>query len=208
MQTPAPVDYAKATSVDHAIGLLEQHGEEARLIAGGHSLIPMMRLRLARPEFLIDINDLGDLKGISVQGDEIVIGAMVRHAEVLASPILSEHYPIFAEARRSSPIRSCATGERSVGRCVKPTRPRTCRRWARRSRARWSSGVPVENARSRFGSCITAPTRRRSDQPRSSLRCASRSDLGQAVPTRRSSGGSVTGRSRQPGPTSSSPTAR
>ncbi len=100
MQTPAPVDYAKATSVDHAIGLLEQHGEEARLIAGGHSLIPMMRLRLARPEFLIDINDLGDLKGISVQGDEIVIGAMVRHAEVLASPILSEHYPIFAEAEK------------------------------------------------------------------------------------------------------------
>ncbi len=100
MQTPAPVDYAKATSVDHAIGLLEQHGEEARLIAGGHSLIPMMRLRLARPEFLVDINDLADLKGISVQGDEIVIGAMVRHAEVLASPILAEHYRIFAEAEK------------------------------------------------------------------------------------------------------------
>jgi carbon-monoxide dehydrogenase medium subunit len=100
MQTPAPVDYARATSVDDAIALLEQHGDESRLIAGGHSLIPMMRLRLARPEVLIDINDLDDLKGISVEGDEIVVGAMVRHAEVLESPILAEHYAIFREAEK------------------------------------------------------------------------------------------------------------
>ncbi len=100
MQTPAPVDYAKARSVDDAIALLEQHGDESRLIAGGHSLIPMMRLRLARPEVVIDINDLEELKGISVQGDELVIGAMVRHAEVLDSAILAEHYAIFAEAER------------------------------------------------------------------------------------------------------------
>lgn len=100
MQTPAPVDYARATSVDDAIALLEQHGDESRLIAGGHSLIPMMRLRLARPEVLIDINDLDDLKGISIDGNEIVIGAMVRHAEVLDSPILAEHYAIFREAEK------------------------------------------------------------------------------------------------------------
>ena len=62
MQTPAQVDYARATSVDHALQLLAQHGEEARIIAGGHSLIPMMRLRLASPEVLIDINDLDELK--------------------------------------------------------------------------------------------------------------------------------------------------
>ena len=100
MQTPAPVDYARATSVDDAIALLEQHGDESRLIAGGHSLIPMMRLRLARPEVLIDINDLDELKGISIDGNEIVIGAMVRHAEVLDSPILAEHYAIFREAEK------------------------------------------------------------------------------------------------------------
>ena len=98
MQTPAPVDYARATSVDHALQLLEQHGEDARVIAGGHSLIPMMRLRIAAPTTLVDLNDLDELKGIRVEGNEIVIGAMTRHAEVLDSAILAEHYPIFREA--------------------------------------------------------------------------------------------------------------
>ena len=56
VQTPAPFEYERATSVDHALALLEQHGPEARLVAGGHSLLPMMKLRLARPEVLIDIN--------------------------------------------------------------------------------------------------------------------------------------------------------
>ena len=100
MQTPAPVDYARASSVDHAWQLLQQHGEDARVIAGGHSLIPMMRLRIAAPTTLIDLNDVAELRGIRVEGNEIVIGAMVRHAEVLDSPILSEHYPIFREAEK------------------------------------------------------------------------------------------------------------
>jgi aerobic carbon-monoxide dehydrogenase medium subunit len=100
MQTPAPVDYARATSIDHALQLLAEHGEDARVIAGGHSLIPMMRLRIAAPELLIDINDLDDLKQIKVEGNELVIGAMVRHREVLDSPVLFEHYPIFREAEK------------------------------------------------------------------------------------------------------------
>lgn len=100
MQTPAQVDYARATSVDQALQLLAQHGEDARVIAGGHSLIPMMRLRIAAPTTLIDLNDVAELKGIRVEGNEIVIGAMVRHAEVLDSPILAEHYPIFREAEK------------------------------------------------------------------------------------------------------------
>lgn len=100
MQTPAPIDYARATSVDNALQLLAQHGEEARIIAGGHSLIPMMRLRIASPEVLIDINDIAELKNITIEGNEIVIGAMVRHREVLDSPILFEHYPIFREAEK------------------------------------------------------------------------------------------------------------
>lgn len=100
MQTPAPVDYAKATSVDHALALLAEHGEDARVIAGGHSLIPMMRLRIAQPSVLVDVNDVDELKGIRVEGNEIVIGAMVRHREVLDSAVLAEHYPIFREAEK------------------------------------------------------------------------------------------------------------
>ncbi len=98
MQTPAPFDYAKATSVADALALLDKHGEEARVIAGGHSLLPMMKLRLARPDALIDLNDIAELRGIRIEGNEIVVGAMVRHAEILSSAILAEHYPIFREA--------------------------------------------------------------------------------------------------------------
>ncbi|MDQ2728236.1 MAG: xanthine dehydrogenase family protein subunit M [Actinomycetota bacterium] len=100
MQVPAPFEYERATSVDNALALLERHGPEARLIAGGHSLLPMMKLRLARPETLIDINDLSDLDYIRLDGDDIAIGAMTRHAELLDSALLAEHYRIFADAER------------------------------------------------------------------------------------------------------------
>jgi aerobic carbon-monoxide dehydrogenase medium subunit len=100
MQTPAPVDYAKATSVADAIAKLGELGEEARPLAGGYSLLPMMKLRLAYPEGLVDINDIPDLAGIRVEGDEIVVGAMTRHHAVLESAVLSEHYAIFREAER------------------------------------------------------------------------------------------------------------
>jgi len=100
VQTPAPFEYERATSVDNALGLLERHGPEARLVAGGHSLLPMMKLRLAAPEFLIDINDLTELDYIRMDGDDIAIGAMTRHAGVLASPVLAEHYPIFRDAEQ------------------------------------------------------------------------------------------------------------
>ncbi len=100
MQTPAPTDYVRATSVENAISLLEEHGDEARLLAGGHSLIPMMRIRVARPEMLIDLQAIDSLRGIRVEGDEIVIGAMTTHAEILDSPILAEHYAIFREAEK------------------------------------------------------------------------------------------------------------
>ena len=100
MQTPAPFEYERATSVDNALALLERHGPEARLVAGGHSLLPMMKLRLAAPEFLIDINDLTELDYIRIDGADIAIGAMTRHAAVLSSPILAEHYPIFRDAEQ------------------------------------------------------------------------------------------------------------
>jgi len=101
MQVPAPFGYARATSVDHAIELLEQLGPEARLVAGGHSLLPMLKLRLAQPEHLIDINDLAaDLGTIAVDGDALVVGAMVRHAELLSSPIVGEHFRVLHDAER------------------------------------------------------------------------------------------------------------
>ena len=101
MQVPAPFEYERATSVEHAIGLLDRLGEEARLVAGGHSLIPMMKLRLANLEYLIDINDLHDELGyVRVGTDEVRIGAMTRHRELLESPELAALFPIFADAER------------------------------------------------------------------------------------------------------------
>jgi carbon-monoxide dehydrogenase medium subunit len=101
MQTPAPCDYERATSVEGAIASLERLGGGARIIAGGHSLIPMMKLRLATPEHLIDINDLeGELSYIREAGDEIRIGALTRHAELLDSELLAERVPAFRDAER------------------------------------------------------------------------------------------------------------
>ncbi|TQK50096.1 carbon-monoxide dehydrogenase medium subunit [Streptomyces sp. SLBN-118] len=100
MQVPAAFQYEKATSLDHAIELLTQYGPEARVVAGGHSLLPMMKLRLAQPEALIDINALDELALIRVDGHELAVGAMVRHAELLASPVVGEHFPILRDAER------------------------------------------------------------------------------------------------------------
>jgi carbon-monoxide dehydrogenase medium subunit len=100
MQVPAPFDYVRATSVDDAIALLQQHGEEARVIAGGHSLLPMMKLRLARPDVLVDINDLAELRAVRVVGDRLCLGALVRHVDVLDSPVVGEHFRILHEAER------------------------------------------------------------------------------------------------------------
>jgi carbon-monoxide dehydrogenase medium subunit len=100
MQVPAHFEYERATSVEHALSLLARWGEEARVVAGGHSLIPMMKLRLARPEALVDINDLTELAYIRLDGDHLRIGALTRHADLLASPVIGEHYPIFHDAER------------------------------------------------------------------------------------------------------------
>jgi len=100
MQTPAPFEYERATSVDGAIAALQRLGLEARVIAGGHSLLPMMKLRLANPEHLIDINDLTELSYIREEGDEIAIGALTRHVELLRSELLAERLPIFREAEQ------------------------------------------------------------------------------------------------------------
>jgi carbon-monoxide dehydrogenase medium subunit len=101
MQTPAPFSYERATSVDHAIQLLEQLGPEARLVAGGHSFIPMMKLRLAQPTHVIDINPLAtELGAIAIDGGELVIGAMARHNDLLGSALVGEHFPVLHDAER------------------------------------------------------------------------------------------------------------
>ncbi|WP_067464729.1 FAD binding domain-containing protein [Nocardia amamiensis] len=101
MQVPGPFEYERATGVDHAIGLLDRLGEEARIIAGGHSLLPMMKLRLANPEYLIDINDLAAELGYIVTDPTLVrIGAMVRHRHLLESDDLAAVCPIFRDAER------------------------------------------------------------------------------------------------------------
>jgi carbon-monoxide dehydrogenase medium subunit len=98
MQTPAPCDYERATSVEGAIASLQRVGSSARIIAGGHSLIPMMKLRLARPEHLIDINDLDELSYITDHSSEIRIGALTRHVELLKSGLLAAKLPVFIDA--------------------------------------------------------------------------------------------------------------
>jgi aerobic carbon-monoxide dehydrogenase medium subunit len=100
MQVPAYVEYERATSVRHALTLLEKFGPEARILAGGHSLIPMMKLRLAQPETLIDINGLDELSYIEVAGGELRIGAMTRHAQLLDSALAGEHFAILHDAER------------------------------------------------------------------------------------------------------------
>jgi len=98
VQTPASFEYERATSVEGAIEALQRRGSEARIIAGGHSLLPMMKLRLANPEHLIDINDLDELSFIREEGNEVRIGALTRHVELLKSDLLALRFPAFRDA--------------------------------------------------------------------------------------------------------------
>jgi carbon-monoxide dehydrogenase medium subunit len=112
MQTPGPIEYERAKSVENAIALLGEHGPDARIIAGGHSLLPMMKLRLANPERLIDINDLDELSYIREEQGEVRIGALTRHRELLESELLRRHFPVFADAERviaDPPVRNRGT---------------------------------------------------------------------------------------------------
>jgi carbon-monoxide dehydrogenase medium subunit len=97
---PAPFDYERATSVAHALDLLEQGGEDARLLAGGHSLLPLMRLRLARPALLVDIGALDDLRYVRGDDDHIVIGALTTHHDLADSHELEEACPLLVSTAR------------------------------------------------------------------------------------------------------------
>ena len=93
---PAAFDYARADSVEEAIALLVEHGDEAKLVAGGHSLVPLMKLRLATPSVLIDLGRIPGLSYIEERGDEIAIGALARHHDLETSALLKEQVPLLA----------------------------------------------------------------------------------------------------------------
>jgi aerobic carbon-monoxide dehydrogenase medium subunit len=100
LQVPAQVEYEKAASVEHALSLLARYAPGARILAGGHSLIPMMKLRLVQPEVLVDINGLADLRYIELAGGQLHIGALTRHADLLASTVAGGHFAILHDAER------------------------------------------------------------------------------------------------------------
>ncbi|WP_412051428.1 FAD binding domain-containing protein [Hoeflea sp. Naph1] len=97
---PGTFDYHRPATIDDAVGLLTKLGEDANILAGGHSLIPLMKTRLASPEHLVDLSGIGGLKGIEIKGDEIIIGAMTTQFELIASDELARHIPIIAETSR------------------------------------------------------------------------------------------------------------
>jgi carbon-monoxide dehydrogenase medium subunit len=100
VQVPAHFEYEKATSVAHALALLARYAPAARVLAGGHSLIPMMKLRLAQPEVLVDINAVTTLRYIEERAGELRVGALARHADLLASRAAGEHFAILHDAER------------------------------------------------------------------------------------------------------------
>jgi carbon-monoxide dehydrogenase medium subunit len=93
---PAQFDYVRAASPEEAIALLGEHGDDAKLLAGGHSLLPLMKLRLATPTVLVDVGRIADLSYIREQGDEIAVGALARHHEVETSELLHAQVPLLA----------------------------------------------------------------------------------------------------------------
>jgi carbon-monoxide dehydrogenase medium subunit len=95
---PAEFDYIRAGSVDEAVSALREHGEDAKVMAGGQSLIPLMRLRLAYPEVVVDVGRVAELGGIRKDGDSLVIGAMTTHHDVIHSELVREHCGLLAEA--------------------------------------------------------------------------------------------------------------
>src|SRR5919108_1975959 len=95
---PAPFSLLRPKSVDEALSLLRSHGDEAKVLAGGQSLVPLMNFRLARPSYLVDLNQVEALSGIKFEGRTLTIGAMVRQREVERSPAIAERLPILHEA--------------------------------------------------------------------------------------------------------------
>ncbi|HZD40691.1 MAG TPA: xanthine dehydrogenase family protein subunit M [Terriglobales bacterium] len=109
---PSSFGYVAARSVEEAVGLLAKHGEEGKLLAGGHSLIPAMKLRLQSPQILIDVGTIPGLRGVARDGNQLVIGALTVHADVAASDLVRQHLPGLADAASvigDLQVRNCGT---------------------------------------------------------------------------------------------------
>lgn len=95
---PAKFDYFKASSVNEAVSALENGGEDAKVIAGGQSLLPLLRLRLANPDLLVDVGGIGELRGVADHGDTLVIGSRTTHYELTSDPLIAAHCGLIAQA--------------------------------------------------------------------------------------------------------------
>jgi len=95
---PAEFDYVSAASVDEALAALAEHGDEAKVLAGGQSLLPLLRLRLSQPAVVVDLGRVAELRGVRDDGDAIVVGAMTPHHDVMRDPLVLEHAGLLAEA--------------------------------------------------------------------------------------------------------------
>ena len=95
---PAKFDYVRPASVGDAVRALDEGGEDAKVIAGGQSLLPLLRLRLAYPDLLVDVGGLGDLRGVRDTGDSLLIGALTTHDDVTRDPVIAEHCGLIAQA--------------------------------------------------------------------------------------------------------------
>ncbi len=98
---PAAFDYTAPASVDEALRQLAEHGDDAKIMAGGQSLLPLMKMRLAAPEFVIDLGKVTDLDRIRTDGDRLVLGSRVTHHQVETDPLVAEHVPLLAQAART-----------------------------------------------------------------------------------------------------------
>ena len=128
---PPAFEYHAPRTIGDALHLLSTLGEDAKLLAGGHSLLPMMKLRFAQPCALIDINRIPELRGISEQAGVVRIGAMTSENELIASALLRQRIPLLPEAAlliANPQVRRCATGARSAARWRTPTPPPICQR--------------------------------------------------------------------------------
>ncbi len=115
-------DYVRPDSLDQVLALMAEHGDEAQMIAGGQSLVPIMNMRLASPSVLVDLNHVPDLAGIELRGKWLRIGALTRHAEMARSPEVARHARCWPARRLTSPTRRSATAARSAAASPPPTR--------------------------------------------------------------------------------------
>ena len=119
---PAQFDYLAPTSVEEALAALAEHGDDAKVMAGGQSLLPVLRMRLNAPEVVIDLGRIDALRGIRDDGDAIVIGAMTTHAVVGSDPLVAEHAALISQGRRA-PRRRPDPAPRHLRRRARARRP-------------------------------------------------------------------------------------